>query len=124
MSRYLVDQVERNPNIELVPHSTVCELHGPEGDLQAIELTDQRDGSRSPLDVRALFVFIGTQPCTSWLADSLALDEEGFILSGRDLPRRRQRRPRPAAAGDLAGGRVRGRGCPQRVDEAGGIGRG
>ena len=126
MSRYLVDQVERNPNIELVPHSTVCELHGPDGDLQAIELTDQRDGSRSPLDVRALFIFIGTQPCTSWLADSLALDEEGFILSGRDLPTADNggRVPLPletSRAGVFAAGDVRS-GSMKRVASAVGEG--
>jgi thioredoxin reductase (NADPH) len=32
-----------------------------------------------------LFSFIGADPGTSWLADDLATDERGFILTDRDL---------------------------------------
>ena len=35
----------------------------------------------------ALFVMIGAEPRTSWLPDSVGRDEEGFILTGRNLQR-------------------------------------
>ncbi|HEX5498780.1 MAG TPA: FAD-dependent oxidoreductase, partial [Thermomicrobiales bacterium] len=35
--------------------------------------------------IRAVFVLIGADPCTGWLRGSLALDDQGFILTGRDL---------------------------------------
>jgi thioredoxin reductase (NADPH) len=33
----------------------------------------------------ALFVFIGARPHTEWLAGTLALDSNGFVLTGKDL---------------------------------------
>ena len=40
MSRYLVDQVERNPSIEVCPHTEVVELHG-EHELEAVTVGRQ-----------------------------------------------------------------------------------
>jgi thioredoxin reductase (NADPH) len=116
MSRYLIDQVERHPNIELVSHAEVCELRGSDGDLEGVVLRDRRDESRRELEAKALFIFIGTRPCTAWLEGQLELDEEGFILSGRDLPATnggRDRLPletsRPGvfAAGDVRSGSMK-----------------
>jgi thioredoxin reductase (NADPH) len=39
--------------------------------------------------VRALFVFIGAVPHTGWLADTVALDDHGFVLTGMDAVRAR-----------------------------------
>ena len=42
-------------------------------------------GKTRAVDTRALFVFIGADPCTGWLGNALAIDEDGFILTGQDL---------------------------------------
>ena len=85
MSRYLIDQIERHPRIELLPFTEVRELHG-EGGLESVVVEDNRDGSRRELDVRAVFMFIGADPHTAWLPAEIALDPKGFVLTGRDLP--------------------------------------
>jgi thioredoxin reductase (NADPH) len=36
-------------------------------------------------DVRHVFVMAGASPRTAWLRGCLALDGQGFILTGRDL---------------------------------------
>ena len=46
---------------------------------------DNRDGARSRLGARALFVFIGADPRTGWLGDEVALDDKGFVLTGHKL---------------------------------------
>ncbi len=84
MSRYLVDQIERNGAIEVVKHSQVVELHG-EGELEAVTIADTRSDERSRSSARALFVFIGASPHTDWLQDQLATDRAGFLLTGRDV---------------------------------------
>jgi thioredoxin reductase (NADPH) len=82
MSRYLIDQIERHPRVEVMPHTEVRELIGHDGVLKAVVAEDNRTGERQRLAAKALFVFIGAIPHTQWLADALALDNRGFILTG------------------------------------------
>src|SRR5205814_8407232 len=44
-------------------------------------------GEEQTLPAQALFIFIGAQPRTDWVAGVLARDEQGFILAGPDLLR-------------------------------------
>jgi thioredoxin reductase (NADPH) len=39
-------------------------------------------GTRQVISARALFVFIGATPATSWLGDLVDLDDHGFVLTG------------------------------------------
>jgi thioredoxin reductase (NADPH) len=81
MSRYLVDQIEQNPRIEVHRNTAVRELIG--GDtLEQVVVENTTTGERTTLGVRGLFVFIGTDPQTGWLHGQLALDDHGFILTG------------------------------------------
>ena len=84
MSRYLVDQIERNHSIEIRRHSQVVELGG-ERELESVTIADTRSGERTRLPARALFVFIGASPHAEWLEGQLATDDAGFLLTGRDL---------------------------------------
>ncbi len=67
------------------------------------------------IDVAAVFVFIGSEPCAGWLPDGIARDEYGFVLTGEDaagphwpLERRpcplETSVPRVIAAGDIRAG--------------------
>jgi thioredoxin reductase (NADPH) len=82
MSRYLADRIERNPAVEVLLHTEVRELVG-ERALEAVVVEDDRTGERRPVEARALFVFIGADPCTGWLVGQVALDRKGFVLTGR-----------------------------------------
>jgi thioredoxin reductase (NADPH) len=84
MSRYLVDQIERNDSIEVVRHAQVVELDG-ERELEMVTIADTRSGERSRAAARALFVFIGASPHTEWLKGQLATDRARFLLTGRDV---------------------------------------
>jgi thioredoxin reductase (NADPH) len=84
MSRYLVDQIERNESIEVRTHSEVVELGG-DRELETVTIADCRSGERSLVPARALFVFIGAWPHTGWLQGQLATDDAGFLLTGRDV---------------------------------------
>ena len=85
MSRYLVDQIERSPRIEVRPHTQVSALLG-RGQLDGVELVESGTGQTSKLAIRGLFVFIGAKPCTQWLDGQLAADDHGFLLTGSDVP--------------------------------------
>ncbi|MET7600865.1 FAD-dependent oxidoreductase [Streptomyces sp. NPDC004082] len=83
MSRYLVDQVERHPRIELLLHTEVREVSGQEK-LKSLTLENNATHEQRELEAAALFVFIGARPRTDWLRGVLALDEKGFVLTGAD----------------------------------------
>jgi thioredoxin reductase (NADPH) len=80
MSRYLVDQVEAHPAIDLHLGAEVRELHG-DGSLQSVTI----GGPRGRIDARALFVFIGADPCTEWLGPEFSTDDHRFLVTGHDL---------------------------------------
>jgi len=80
MSRYLVDQVEAHPAIDVHLAAQVRQLHGG-GSLESITI----DPHPGRIEARGLFVFIGADPCTEWLQERLTTDEHGFLVTGSDL---------------------------------------
>ncbi len=84
MSRYLVDQIERNEKVKVCRNTEVIELDG-DRELETITVEDKRTGERSTHPAKALFVFIGASPHTEWLDGQLATDDAGFLLTGRDV---------------------------------------
>ena len=83
--RRVVGRRELDPDLARMPRvvgrhrSEIAELHGDDGQLDAVTL---RDGERLPFSF--LFLFLGARPCTEWLGDTVARDENGFILTGAD----------------------------------------
>ena len=84
MSRYLIDQIERSSRITVTPRTRVTALLGKD-QLEGVELLDTRRQQTSALAVRGLFVFIGAEPSTGWLAGQLAEDARGFLLTGSNI---------------------------------------
>jgi thioredoxin reductase (NADPH) len=83
MSRYLVDRIAGLPNVEVVTRSQVSGLEGRDGVLEAIRWRNGAAEVRRQLS--HLFLFIGAEPNTDWLAGSgVALDPKGFVLTGAD----------------------------------------
>jgi thioredoxin reductase (NADPH) len=113
MSRYLADRVRRHPGVEVVLNTVVCELVGDEA-LRALVLENRETGEREKIEARAMFVFIGAEPHTSWLAEELELDENGFILTGAAAGSKSNgallletSRPGVFAAGDARSGSIK-----------------
>src|ERR1700734_3783184 len=85
MSRYLVQRIIGNPPIELLCNSELTGLEG-ENDLEEVSWIAKQTGEPGSAPARHLFVMTGASPNTNWLGGRLALDDKGFILTGRDLP--------------------------------------
>jgi thioredoxin reductase (NADPH) len=85
MSRYLVDEIERSRRIEVLTNREIVALKGSDGALEAVVVTHTRSGEPEELEAKALFVFIGAVPYTDWLRGHVALDEDCFVLTGRDV---------------------------------------
>jgi thioredoxin reductase (NADPH) len=83
ISHYLIEQIDRKPNITVHPRTEVSELEGQET-LRGLRLRTA-DGE-GHLPVQALFLFTGARPNTAWLDGQLAVDDHGFILTGEAIP--------------------------------------
>jgi thioredoxin reductase (NADPH) len=85
MSQYLADQILKTENIKVWLNSSLVEVKG-ENRLEAITINDVRKGGeKQTVPAYALFIFIGAQPHTDWLAGTVKRDANGFILTGPDL---------------------------------------
>jgi thioredoxin reductase (NADPH) len=78
MSDYLVHELDRY-GVAVRDRSEIVELHGDDGELSAVTLSDG-----TQLALSFLFLFLGASPCTDWLGATLVLDEDGFVVTGRD----------------------------------------
>ena len=76
MSDYLIRELERY-GVAVRDRSEIAELHGEDGNLEAVTLTS---GEQLPFSF--LFLFLGALPCTEWLGDVVARDDDGFVLTG------------------------------------------
>jgi len=50
-----------------------------------VQTHDMRAGTTATSPIRHVFVMTGAVPCTDWLKDCVALDENGFIKTGSDV---------------------------------------
>jgi thioredoxin reductase (NADPH) len=84
MSQYLIEQIEKTPNIHLRGQTEIEKVEG-DGHVESVVLKSLADGSSHSHQADALFIFIGTRPRSDWLPPEVLLDEKGFVLTGRDL---------------------------------------
>jgi thioredoxin reductase (NADPH) len=130
MSDYLIREIGAAPNVDVCYRVQVADGTGT-GHLESLVLEDTASGARRSVPADALFVLIGAQPRTQWLGEAIARDQQGFILTGPDLPAgtggrnwHPARRPLPletSLSGVFAAGDVR-HGSVKRVASAVGEG--
>jgi thioredoxin reductase (NADPH) len=86
MSRYLIERIAAQPNIELLCRTQVERLDvDASGALCAVAWRCESTGDVQERAIRHLFLFVGADPCTDWLSGcDPAIDDKGFLLTGRD----------------------------------------
>ncbi len=119
MARYLVDQIATRPNIDALFHSEIVGAHGGES-VEAIDIRSSETGETTRHDTGGLFIFIGADAETAWLPPEIALDSNGYVLTGAEVSAAggwaldRD----PASARDERPGHLRRRRRPVRAGEA------
>ena len=83
MSSYLIERITGLPNVEVVVGGEVSALAGDGDRLSEVTLRERGGAETRSIAARHLFLFIGAEPNTDWLAGSnVDLDERGFIVTG------------------------------------------
>jgi thioredoxin reductase (NADPH) len=83
MSHYLIEQIDKSPNIRVRARTELERVEG-NGRVERVVLK-AIDGASQVEDVDAVFVFIGTRPRSAWLPAAVLRDDKGFVMTGRDL---------------------------------------
>lgn len=85
MSQYLIERIEADPKIDLL---TGVEVRGLDGrdHLERVMLGDLAGDGQQTIPCAGLFCFIGARPATAWLGAEVLLDQDGFVLTDRQLP--------------------------------------
>jgi thioredoxin reductase (NADPH) len=84
MSAYLFEAIRRLRNVEVRASTELIDGHG-ELALEEITIRDRKSGRSERMPCRVMFVLIGAVPHTDWLADTLARDRAGFLVTGSAL---------------------------------------
>jgi thioredoxin reductase (NADPH) len=84
MSQYLVDQIAGFPNIEVLTSTEVVEVTGSDR-VESITLRNTETLVTERRDASALFIFVGAVPHSAFLEGVVAMNEKGFIYTGRDV---------------------------------------
>jgi thioredoxin reductase (NADPH) len=84
MSQYLVDRIHAEPTIEVRTSSEVAAVAGI-GHLERLTIADRDTSETEVVPASWLFVFIGAEPRTDWLGETVARDDHGFVVTGPDV---------------------------------------
>lgn len=83
-ANYLVENINDTPNIHVIANTDVIACSG-NTILENITLKNANTGEEKTVPAKAMFIYIGTKPGTSWLNDIIVKDKKGFIVTGSDL---------------------------------------
>jgi thioredoxin reductase (NADPH) len=92
MSQYLVDQINETKNIDVLLSSNIEAIKGEER-LESVIVYNSKNEENTTFPISSIFIFIGAQPRTDWLAGVIERDRNGFILTGPDLMPNQNSRP-------------------------------
>ena len=84
MSRYLIDQIATRSNIRVLTRAEVAAAHG-ETSLEAVDVLNRDTGETTRQESGGLFILIGADAETDWLPPEIALDRNGYVLTGVDV---------------------------------------
>ena len=86
MSQYLIDQINKTDNIEVIGETEVVEACGSSY-LENIVLESTTTQQREKREAGGLFIFIGNRPHTDWIQPEILKNKRGFIETGKGLMR-------------------------------------
>ncbi|MEA3438220.1 MAG: thioredoxin-disulfide reductase [Thermodesulfobacteriota bacterium] len=84
-TKILQERANENDKIEFVWDSVVTGIGGGLTNVEKISVKNVKTGEEKEIPVSGCFVWVGTFPNTSFLKDTLKVDENGFIIAGQNM---------------------------------------
>jgi thioredoxin reductase (NADPH) len=112
MSRYLIERIAAQRNIEVLAETEITALEGRDGKLERVRWRYKPSGEEMERRMRHVFLFTGAEPNTGWLKPSgIEVDEKGFVRTGAECgkhhPPLQTNRPGVFAIGDVRSGSIK-----------------
>ena len=79
-SKIMQERAMSNPKIKVIWDSAIDEVLG-DSKVTGIKVKNLKTGETQQMNIDGVFVAIGYQPNTKYLAGSLALDDQGYIIT-------------------------------------------
>jgi thioredoxin reductase (NADPH) len=83
-SQYLTDDLKKIPNLEIRLDTDLIAVHGTDK-LEGVIVRSNVTGVEESLQGAGMFVFIGVEPRTEFVAGLVRRDPKGYVLTGPDL---------------------------------------
>lgn len=109
-TRILQEKALASPKIEFLWDTVVEEIEG-DTTVKRLNLKNVATGEKSTLEAAGVFVAIGQQPCTSFIAGVVTLDEYGYIITSDKME--------TSVPGVFAAGDIRSTSIRQSITAAG-----
>jgi thioredoxin reductase (NADPH) len=84
-TKILQERAMENDKIEFVWDSVVTSIGGGLTNVEKISVKNVKTGEEKEIPVSGCFVWVGTFPNTSFLKDTLKVDENGFIIADHNM---------------------------------------
>jgi thioredoxin reductase (NADPH) len=84
MSSYLWTRVLANPKIKIRYQTVMVAVEGNRR-IESIRVSNKETDTETREVTAGVFIFIGGVPCTKFLPEDLARDENGFVLAGAQV---------------------------------------
>ncbi|HEY0397002.1 MAG TPA: NAD(P)/FAD-dependent oxidoreductase, partial [Acidimicrobiia bacterium] len=97
----LQERVKADPQFEIHTGVDIVELEGDRGRFAAVVARDRETGEEHRYPASAAFVFVGLEPNTGFLGDTVEQDAGGFLVTGATME---TSMPGLFAAGDVRAG--------------------
>jgi thioredoxin reductase (NADPH) len=86
MSSYLVERIRSLANVTLHIQTEIVAFEGGAAGLTGVRWRDRQHGIEETKATRRVFLFVGADPNTGWLAEcGVKLDQNGFVCTSPDL---------------------------------------
>jgi thioredoxin reductase (NADPH) len=83
-TKLLQERLLANPKVKVVWDSVVEAIEGSDL-VEGVRLRNCKSEQETRLEANGVFVFVGTVPVTGFLKGQLELDDEGFIITDRQM---------------------------------------